>query len=79
MTTVSATDADGNSPNNMVQYLLETGPGADKFQVNSTSGVISVGPGALLDRETDQGNYEKKRTQLFLESYPPGFYEHNFS
>ncbi|KAL8620285.1 hypothetical protein ACOMHN_042020 [Nucella lapillus] len=50
---VSAHDGDGTSPNNVVFYVLDSGRGSDKFRVNSSTGVVTVGPGALLDRETD--------------------------
>nr|KAG5709455.1 hypothetical protein BaRGS_023137 [Batillaria attramentaria] len=52
--TLHATDDDASSPNNVVFFGLESG-GADNFRVNSTSGVVTVGPGAVLDRETDAG------------------------
>ncbi|ESO89125.1 hypothetical protein LOTGIDRAFT_154208 [Lottia gigantea] len=47
---VRATDGDGSSPNNEVFYLIETG-GSDNFRMNSSSGQITVGPGAQLDRD----------------------------
>ncbi|KAH9505207.1 hypothetical protein Btru_058950, partial [Bulinus truncatus] len=48
---ISAKDDDATSPNNEVFYAIQSGS-QDKFQINSTSGVISVGVGAGLDRES---------------------------
>ena len=50
---VSASDSDGSAPNNVVFYVLDSGKGSDKFRVNSTTGVVTVGTGAVLDREAD--------------------------
>ena len=50
---VSASDGDGSAPNNVVFYVLDSGKGSDKFRVNSTTGVVTVGTGAVLDREAD--------------------------
>ncbi|XP_076446801.1 cadherin-23-like [Babylonia areolata] len=50
---VSANDGDRTSPNNVVFYVLDSGRGSDRFRVNSTTGIVTVGPGALLDREAD--------------------------
>lgn len=49
---VHATDGDRSSPNNDVFYLISSG-GNDKFQINSTSGVITTVSG--LDREQSSG------------------------
>ena len=53
VTNVSASDGDGSAPNNVVFYVLDSGKGSDKFRVNSTTGIVTVGTGAVLDRETD--------------------------
>ena len=50
---VSASDGDGSTPNNVVFYVLDSGKGSDKFRVNSTTGVVTVEIGAVLDREAD--------------------------
>ena len=55
--TVSAVDGDGSAPNNVTFYVLDSGRGSDNFRVNSTTGLVSVGPGALLDRETHTGGF----------------------
>ncbi|XP_012936384.1 cadherin-23 [Aplysia californica] len=49
---VEAQDDDGTYPNNGTKFAIQSG-GQDKFQINSTSGEISVSVGAQLDRETD--------------------------
>ena len=49
MVTVSATDGDGQAPNNKVFYVM-SGGGSDTFKVDSSSGLISrAGP---LDSDT---------------------------
>ncbi|CAL1540911.1 unnamed protein product [Lymnaea stagnalis] len=53
--TIHATDKDGTSPNNELYYVIQSG-GQDKFQMNSSTGEISVGIGAILDRE-DKATY----------------------
>ncbi|XP_025090910.1 cadherin-23-like isoform X2 [Pomacea canaliculata] len=48
VTTVTASDADGSAPNNLVSYFIESGA-QDRFRISATSGEIKVsGP---LDRE----------------------------
>ena len=51
---MSASDGDGSAPNNLVFYVLDQGRGSDKFRVNSSTGLVSVGIGADLDRDTDE-------------------------
>ena len=49
LVTVSATDGDGQAPNNKVFYVM-SGGGNDKFKVDSSSGLVSrAGP---LDSDT---------------------------
>lgn len=45
---VSAFDFDGSSPNNYVVYRIQSGA-ADKFVIESETGIISVAKGATLD------------------------------
>uniref|UniRef100_A0A2C9JQL3 Cadherin domain-containing protein n=1 Tax=Biomphalaria glabrata TaxID=6526 RepID=A0A2C9JQL3_BIOGL len=47
---VAATDKDGTPQNNEIYYVIQSGS-QDKFQIDSTSGMIKVGLGATLDRE----------------------------
>ena len=56
MTSVSATDNDGTSPNNEVIYRIESGA-KDKFRINAETGVIIVEAGANLDRDSYGGKY----------------------
>lgn len=53
VTTLSATDADGTSPNNEFVYRIDSGS-QDQFRINFRTGEISVETGAKLDRETKQ-------------------------
>ncbi|XP_070180220.1 cadherin-23-like [Littorina saxatilis] len=45
---VSATDADGTAPNNVITYSIESG-GQDRFRINSDNGTITVS--GAIDRE----------------------------
>ncbi|XP_064617448.1 cadherin-23-like [Liolophura sinensis] len=47
---ISATDADGMSPNNEIQYSIASG-GQDKFLVNPGTGELEVAYGASFDRD----------------------------
>lgn len=47
---ISATDADGMSPNNEIQYSIASG-GEDKFLVNPGTGELEVARGASFDRD----------------------------
>ena len=54
---VSATDADGTSPNNQVSYSITGGTGMGIFEINPTNGGISVASGMALDYETAPISY----------------------
>ncbi|XP_059145110.1 cadherin-23-like [Physella acuta] len=69
---VKASDADGTEPNNQIYYVIQSG-GLEKFQVNGSSGEISVNIGAVFDRDVmssysltvlaiDKGNPPKTAT-----------------
>ncbi|XP_041364065.1 cadherin-23-like [Gigantopelta aegis] len=47
--TVTATDGDGSAPNNQIVYIIKRG-GADKFKINSATGLITRA--GELDRES---------------------------
>ncbi|XP_071105206.1 cadherin-23-like [Haliotis cracherodii] len=49
---VSATDNDGENPNNQVMFVIDSG-GSDNFRVNGRTGAITVQTGAALDRERE--------------------------
>lgn len=49
---LTASDNDTSAPNNIIFFVLDSG-GFDNFRVNSTSGLVTVGPGAKLDREKE--------------------------
>ena len=48
---VVATDADGSAPNNAITYTATGGTGVALFDVNPTTGAVTVRSGAVLDRE----------------------------
>src|SRR5438093_11083279 len=50
--TVAATDADATAPNNTVSYAITGGTGASLFDIDATSGAVTVHTGAVLNRET---------------------------
>lgn len=52
---VNATDLDVNQ-NSLISYILGTGS-RDKFGIDSTTGVISVAPGASLSIDTNPSMY----------------------
>ena len=56
MTTVSAVDADGTSPNHDVVYRIERGA-RDKFRISPRGGVLTVETGADLDRDRYGSSY----------------------
>ena len=54
---VSATDADGTSPNNQVSYSITGGTGMGIFEINPTNGGISVASSMALDYDTAPISY----------------------
>lgn len=48
---VVATDADGSAPNNALTYTVTGGSGQTLFDLNPTTGEVTVRNGAVLDRE----------------------------
>ncbi len=48
---VVATDADGSAPNNALTYTVTGGTGQALFDLNPTTGALTVRNGAVLDRE----------------------------
>ncbi len=56
ITSVSATDSDGTTPNNEVIYRIEGGA-RDKFRIDAQTGLVTVESGANLDRDLYGSQY----------------------
>src|SRR5260370_27884986 len=50
--TVLATDADATAPNKTVSYSITGGTGLGLFDIDASTGAVTVHSGAALDRET---------------------------
>lgn len=70
---VAALDLDGSSPNNLVAYRIQSGA-RDKFVIDSTSGVVSIAPGATLD--PDQTHPRTVRYELEILALDGGVGHH---
>ena len=49
--TVIATDLDATAPNNALTYTATGGTGFGRFDIDASTGAVTVKSGAVLDRE----------------------------